>query len=234
MSRHFSPALFTYLSDLQANNDKVWFDDNRDRYEEVLREPATRFILDFGPRLKEISPHFRADPRKQGGSLFRIYVDRRFKPDAPPYKTHCGIQFRHDEGKDAHAPGIYLHIEPGESFLGLGSWRPGGKALKAIRASIDEDPAAWTAAAHESSFAETFDLAGDRLKTQPRGVAPDHPMVDDLARKDFIGVCHLTREEVSADDFLDTFTAKVRDGAPFLRWLCGAVEVPFRRPPPCR
>jgi len=63
---------------------------------------------------------------------------------------------------------------------------------------------------------------------------PDHPMVNDLARKDFIGVCHLTREEVSADDFLDTFTAKVRDGAPFLRWLCGAVEVPFRRPPPCR
>lgn len=227
MSAHFSPALFTFLEDLEANNDKVWFDDNRERYDEVLREPAVGFILDFGPRLKEISPHFRADPRKRGGSLFRIHVDRRFKPDAPPYKTHCGIQFRHDDGKDAHAPGIYLHIEPGGSFIGLGSWRPAGAALKAIRASIDEDPDAWKSAAHEGSFARAFDLAGDRLKTQPRGVDPDHPLVDDLARKDFIGVCDLTREDVTSEGFLDRFTSKVQDGAPFLRWLCGAVDARF-------
>ncbi len=227
MSAHFSPKLFDYLRDLKANNDKVWFDEHKQTFEDVLREPAIQFILDFGPRLKEISPHFRADPRKSGGSLFRIYVDRRFKPDAPPYKTHCGIQFRHDEGKDAHAPGIYLHIEPGGSFLGLGSWRPGSGAVKAIRASIENDPGAWEKAAHGGSFARTFALAGESLKTQPRGVDPDHPMVEDLARKDFIGVCDLTRKEITSPDFLDIFTSKVKDGAPFLRWLCGAVDVAF-------
>jgi uncharacterized protein (TIGR02453 family) len=227
MSGHFSPALFSYLRDLKANNDKVWFDDNKQRFEDVLREPAIQFILDFGPRLGKVSRHFRADPRKSGGSLFRIYVDRRFNPEAPPYKTHCGIQFRHDDGKDAHAPGIYLHLEPGGCFLGLGSWRPGGAALKAIRASIDDDPAAWTRAAYKGSFAKTFDLAGESLKTRPRGVDPDHPMVADLARKDFIGVCDLTQKEVTSADFIDTFSAKVNDGAPFLKWLCGAVDAPF-------
>lgn len=226
-STHFSPELFAWLRELKENNDKLWFDENRERFEAVLREPAIQFILDFGPRLKKISPHFRADPRKQGGSLFRIHVDRRFKPDAPPYKTHCGIQFRHDDGKDAHAPGIYLHLEPGGSFVGLGSWRPGSKALKRIRAAIDDDPEAWTRAAHRGSFAKTFELEGESLKTQPRGVDPDHPMVEDLARKDFIGGCALTQAEVISPDFLDAFTAKVRDGAPFLRWLCGALDVPF-------
>jgi len=227
MSAYFGPKLFRYLDELKENNEKVWFDDNRDRYEDHLVEPAIQFILDFGPHLKKVSPHFRADPRKSGGSLFRIYNDRRFRPDAPPYKTHVGIQFRHDDGKDAHAPGIYLHLERGGCFLGMGSWRPASKALKKIRAAIDEDPKGWTKAAHRGSFPKTFELAGESLKTQPRGTDPDHPMIEDLRRKDFIGVCDLTMKEVGSDDFLKSFSGKVKEGAPFLGWLCGAVGVPF-------
>jgi len=226
-SAYFTPELFRYLKELKANNEKVWFDDNKQRFEDVLREPAIQFILDFGPHLKKVSPHFRADPRKSGGSLFRIYNDRRFKPDAPPYKTHVGIQFRHDDGKDAHAPGIYLHIESSGCFLGMGSWRPESSAVKRIRAAIEEDPAAWKKAAHQGSFRKHFDLAGDSLKTQPRGVDPNHPMIEDLRRKDFIGVCEFTQKEVTSPDFMKTFAARVRAGAPFLRWLCGAVEVAF-------
>jgi uncharacterized protein (TIGR02453 family) len=224
---HFSPKLFAYLRELKANNEKAWFDVNRDRYESLLVEPAIQFILDAGPHLKNVSPHFRADPRKSGGSLFRIYNDRRFKPDAPPYKTHVGIQFRHDAGKDAHAPGIYLHLEPGGCFLGVGSWRPESKSLGKIRAAIDEDPKAWKKAAHQGAFPKHFDLAGDSLKTQPRGTDPDHPMIEDLRRKDFIGVCDLTQKEVTAPDFLKTFGAKVKAGGPFLKWICEAVEVAF-------
>lgn len=224
---YFTPKLFAYLKDLKANNEKAWFDANRDRYESLLVEPAIQFILDFGPELEKISPHFRADPRRNGGSLFRIYNDRRFKPDAPPYRTHVGIQFRHDDGKDAHAPGIYLHLEEGGCFLGIGSWRPASKALNSIREAIDSDPGAWKKAAHGGSFPKIYKIAGDSLKTQPRGVDPDHPMIEDLRRKDLIGVCDLTRAEVTAPDFLRTFTAKVKAGAPFLQWLCGAVGARF-------
>ncbi|HZD04000.1 MAG TPA: TIGR02453 family protein, partial [Longimicrobiales bacterium] len=137
---HFSPALFRFLQDLADHNDRDWFDANRHRYEEDVREPALRFILAFGPRLKEISPHFRADPRKQGGSLFRIHRNLRFQPDAPPYKTHTGIQFRHEAGRDAHAPGFYLHLEPGGCFVGVGTWRPDSTTLKVIREAIVADP----------------------------------------------------------------------------------------------
>ncbi len=227
MSAYFTPDLFAYIRELKENNEKVWFDDNKQRFIDLIQEPAIQFILDVGPHLKKVSPHFRADPRKSGGSLFRIYNDRRFNPDRPPYKTHVGIQFRHDAGKNVHAPGIYLHLEPGGCFLGMGSWRPESKALKKIRAAIDEETKAWTKAAHRGSFPKHFDLAGDSLKTQPRGVDPEHPMIEDLRRKDFIGVCDLTQKEVTSPDFLKTFAAGTIAGAPFLGWLCGAVGVEF-------
>src|SRR5918999_5746112 len=114
----FSPALFAFLRELRRNNDREWFNANKRRYQEDVQEPALAFIADFAPRLERISPHFVADPRPVGGSLFRIYRDTRFGKDKTPYKTHAGIQFRHEDGKDAHCPGFYVHIDAEESFLG--------------------------------------------------------------------------------------------------------------------
>ena len=77
----FGPELFSFLEDLRANNNREWFAANKHRYEEQLLEPALDFIEAFAPRLEKISPHFRADPRPSGGSLFRIYRDTRFSKD---------------------------------------------------------------------------------------------------------------------------------------------------------
>ncbi|HEX9885916.1 MAG TPA: DUF2461 domain-containing protein [Longimicrobiales bacterium] len=223
---HFSPALFRFLEELAAHNDREWFHANRDRYESDLREPALRFIMDFGPRLDAISPHFRADPRKQGGSLFRIHRDVRFSKDKSPYKTHTGIQFRHTAGKDAHAPGFYLHLEPAQVFLGIGIWHPDGPTLRAIREAIVDDARGWTKA-KGPPFGGAFELAGDTLSRAPSGFDKEHPLVDDLRRKDFIGVASLSEKDVTTPGFLDDFTARCRSGAGFIRWLCGAVGVAF-------
>lgn len=236
---YFTAELFDFVRELKQNNEKEWFDANKQRFVDHIQEPAIQFILDFGPELKKISPHFMADPRKSGGSLFRIYRNRRFQPDAPPYKTHVGIQFRHDAGKDAHAPGFYLHLEPENSgpsdlgtgeagcFLGLGMWRPDREPLKAIRQAIVDDPKAWTAAAHAPPFSKQFELAGDSLKTSPRDFDGDHPLIEDIRRKDFIGTCPLPMAEVTSDDFLKRFAERCAAGGPFLKWMCGAVGVAY-------
>jgi uncharacterized protein (TIGR02453 family) len=137
------PGLFSYLTDLRANNNREWFAANKHRYEEQLLDPALDFINAFGPRLEKISPHFRADARASGGSLLRIYRDTRFAKDKSPYKTNVGIHFRHERAKDAHAPGYYLHIGPGEVFAGGGIWHPGTDAATAIREAIVTDPERW-------------------------------------------------------------------------------------------
>ena len=120
----FTRASIKFLDDLAANNNRIWFEENRSQYEALVRAPALAFISEMSPVLKTFAPHFRADPRKTGGSLMRVFRDTRFSRDKTPYKTNIGIQFRHAVGKDVHAPGFYVHIASDECFLAVGCWHP--------------------------------------------------------------------------------------------------------------
>lgn len=224
---YFTPRTFGFLSELAANNNRQWFLANKSRYESDVKEPALRFISDFSTPLEKISPRFRADPRPNGGSLFRIYRDVRFSKDKTPYKTAAGIQFRHEAGRDAHAPGFYLHVQPGRCFVGCGSWRPGAQALRRIRAVMDEDPRAWKRATGGESFRRIFELSGDSLVRAPLGYSVKHPLIEDLRRKDFVAVAQLGQADLMADDFLSHFASLCSTAAPFQRWLCRATGVSY-------
>ena len=224
---HLRPELLRFLKQLSANNNRAWFQENKDRYERDVREPLLRFIEAFEPRLEKISPHFVADARKTGGSLFRIHRDTRFSRDKSPYKTHAGVQFRHERAKDVHAPGFYLHIEPKEAFIGVGIWHPDSDTLKLLRDAIVENPAKWKRAKSAKAFAEQFELAGDSLKRAPKGYDPDHPLIEDLKRKDFIAVTKLKEKELTANNFLDRFTKTCTAAKPFMRYLAEAVGLDF-------
>jgi uncharacterized protein (TIGR02453 family) len=220
----FGPELFAFLAELREHNDRDWFAANKERYEAHVLEPALAFIEDFGYRLQDISPHFRADPRRSGGSLFRIYRDTRFAKDKSPYKTNTGMYFRHARGKDVHAPGYYLHLAPGEVFGGGGIWHPDTKALTAIRQAIVDDPERWSRA---KRLGDGLELGGDALKRVPSGFDKDHPHAEDLKRKDFFASIRLGEDEATAPGFLDRYTRVCESAAPLMRFLCGALDVAY-------
>ncbi len=124
----------------------------------------------------------------------RVYRDTRFANDKTPFKTNVGIQFRHELGKDVHAPGFYLHIEPGNCFLGAGIWRPESKVLAAIREFIADNPNGWREAVGARAFKKDWELVGTTLVRPPRGFEPDHPLIVDLKRKDFHCVYEFRRQ----------------------------------------
>jgi uncharacterized protein (TIGR02453 family) len=223
----FSPRLFAFLRELAANNDREWFAANKGRYEADVKEPALEFISAFAPRLDRISAHFVADARPTGGSLYRIYRDTRFSKDKSPYKTHTGIHFRHALGRDAHAPGFYLHLEPGQVFAGAGIWRPDTTTARRIREAIAADPARWKRVTRGKRFTATWELGGDALKRPPQGFAADHPLVEDLKRKDFIAMAKLKQSDVTAAGFVDDFARACAAAGPLVAFLCDAVDAPF-------
>lgn len=226
-TRYFTPRLFSFLDDLAANNDRDWFKAHQDEYEEHVREPALEFINDFAAPLKKISEHFVADSRTVGGSLFRIQRDTRFAKDKTPYKLNTGMQFRHAVGKDAHAPGFYVHLQPRECFMGVGLWQPETKTAYRVRAAIDEDQAGWKKATRGKRFTDVFSLGGDSLVRPPKGYDEDHPLIEDLKRKDFIASTRLTQKQITSAGFLEDFTDNCRRAAPFMRFLCEAAGLPF-------
>ena len=223
----FRPTLFQFLEELADNNQRPWFQENKGRYEREVLEPAMAFIRAFRPRLKRISPFFVASDRRVGGSLMRVYRDTRFVRDGEPYKTNVGIQFRHEQGRDVHAPGFYVHIAPGECFLAVGLWRPEPGALAQIRQAIVERPDRWRRAGGQRKFRERFVLDGASLKRPPRGFPADHPWIEDLKRTDFIGLEELEERNVLDRKYLDHVATAFAASRPFMRFLCDALKVPF-------
>jgi uncharacterized protein (TIGR02453 family) len=218
---HFNRSLFTFLSELKNNNTREWFQENKDRYKAEVQEPLLEFIAAFSGPLSKISSHFVADPRPVGGSMFRIYRDVRFSRDKSPYKTHAAAQFRHREGRDVHAPGFYLHLEPDNVYLGAGIWHPAGPTLKAIRTAIVDDPKRW------QEVTAGLTLGGDSLKRGPRDFDPDHPMIEDLKRKDFVTFCSSSQAAACRSGFLETVAASCRKSAPMVEFLTTAVGLDF-------
>lgn len=223
----FHPRCLQFLDELSIHNNREWFQKNKSRYESDVLAPALEFIVEMQKPLAKISPHFTAVPKRVGGSLMRIYRDTRFSKDKTPYKTNVGIQFRHELGKNVHAPGYYVHLSPEECFLGCGMWHPDSDALRKIRKTIDKDPAGWKRAAKGRAMTNHFELIGESLKRPPKGFKADHPLIDDLKRKHFIAKCDLEFEELFDPGVVKAITAKMKKTTPLLRFLCGAIRAKF-------
>jgi uncharacterized protein (TIGR02453 family) len=203
--RHFSPDLFRFLRQLKRHNDRAWFASNRERYERDVRGPLLRFIAEAAQPLARISPAVNADARPASGSMFRIWRDTRFSKDKTPFKTHAAAHFRHRAGRDVHAPGFYLHLEPANVFFGAGIWHPDAEPLGAIRRGIVENAELWKRITRSRAFRRACYWDGDSAKRVPAGIDPHHPLIEDLLRKDFTVLAEVTEKDALRSDFLDRF-----------------------------
>ncbi len=224
---YFTRNTFSFLEELTANNDRDWFQANKARYERDWLAPSLAFIGAMQRPLKKVAPFLVAKPSKVGGSLMRIYRDSRFSKDKTPYKTNIGIQFRHDAGKDIHAPGFYVHLAADECFIGAGVWHPDAPTLAQIRAAIDENQKQWSKVKSDAALNERFEWWGESLKTPPRGYAADHPWIDDLKRKDHLVLRKVTRDELLGGQVIEFVSDQIKAAKPLMRFLCMAIKLPY-------
>lgn len=225
----FSRDFFKFFRELARNNERDWFEANKARYREVVVAAMSDFIAELAPKLRKVSPHFVADPRPNGGSMFRIYRDVRFAKDKSPYKTHASAHFRHARAKDVHAPGFYLHLEPRQVMFGGGMWMPEPSSLLQIRTAIAENPKAWAKAKEAKSIVATFGGLSEHeaLSRPPKGFAADHPMIEDIKRKSFFVMAESNEEDAASPAFVTQVAKAYADAAPVMRFLCEAVEAEF-------
>ncbi len=224
----FGRDFFEFFEELAGNNERPWFEANKDRYREVVVAACISFIEEMAPRLAGISKHYVADPKPNGGSMFRIYRDVRFSRDKRPYKEHAAVQFRHSAGKDAHAPGFYLHLEPGKVIYGGGIWKPPAPELAKIRTAIGKDPAAWTRVINNKALnAKTGGIMGDALKRPPKGFSADEKHIEDIKRQTFFAMCYDTERAARAKSFVSDVEDGFRAVTPLMKFVCKAVGAPF-------
>lgn len=223
----FELETLAFLDELLVNNNREWFKENKTRYEEQVLDVALRFIQSMQDPLAVIAPHFVAQATRIGGSLMRVYRDTRFSKNKTPYKTNIGIQFRHEQAKNVHSPGYYVHIDPNQIFVGVGMWRPESDALRGIRERISTHSPEWKRVISDRKFRRHFDLSGESLKRPPRGFDKDHEFIDDIKRKSFLGINELQRSDALSPQFQKTVETSFKAAEPFMCFLCKSVGVPF-------
>lgn len=190
-------ATLDFLNDLKQNNNRDWFTDHKDRYEQS-RANVIDFIAAVIKELSKVDPHVEAgtDPKK---CVMRIYRDIRFSKDKTPYKNNFGI---HNLTNYKGHIGYYIHIEPGQSFIGGGYWMPDGDHLKAIRQEIDYNAADLKAIIDGPEFKQLFGEFRDQeqLKTAPSGYETTNENIGLLKLKNFGAIHGLTDAEMLQKD----------------------------------
>lgn len=223
----FPKDFLAFFRDVARHNDREWFAANKERFRASVQVPMLSFIAAMDLPLGRFADCFVADARPQGGSMFRIYNDMRFH-DAKPYKEHAACQFRHEAGKDAHAPGFYVQFEPKEVFFGGGIWRPPGPQLRAIREAIAADPERWVEITRSPSFKRRFGpIEGESLKRPPQGFDPEDPLIDDIKKISFFVGQIVEPEEIQSKGFAKEVSRSFESLAPFMQFLTEALGLPF-------
>ncbi len=228
MTQYFTDASYKFLRGLARHNDKAWFAEHKQQYEDHVRQPFLRLITDLQPDLTEVSEHFRADPRTVGGSLFRIYRDSRFSNDKTPYKTWQGARLFHERRKEVPAPSYYIHLAPGENFIGAGIWHPEPDTQRKLRQFIFDNPGSWKAAAHAPAVRKRYDFeTSEKLVRPPRGFPADFEFIDDLKHRNWVLWRAIDDETMTGPRLRQTLAKDLAALGPFVDYLCAALDLEF-------
>lgn len=181
-----------FLSALNHNNSKVWFDENRKTYE-LCRKEFIDFVGDIIAQMSPFDPTFEALEAKK--CIFRINRDIRFSKDKSPYKNNFGAWFT---ALGAEKGGYYLHLQPGnQTFVGGGIYMPPNDVLKKIRQEIDYGSSEFHAILNEPHFKKLFPvLKGDKLSRPPKGYDDAHPDIEMLKHKSFVVSVNISDQEI--------------------------------------
>ena len=228
MTIYFTDASFKFLRGLARHNSREWFAAHKPDYETHVRAPFQHLLTDLQPILAGVSEHYRAEPKPVGGSLFRIQRDTRFANDKTPYKPWQGARLFHARGRQVEAPSFYLHLQPGNCFVGAGLWHPESATQRVVRQFIFDNPGSWKAAAHAPAFRRRFDLGDDeKLVRPPRGFPADFEFIEDLKLKNFVALRAIDDDVMLGARLRQVLAADLAALAPFVDYLCAALDLEF-------
>ena len=200
---------FDFLSRLQANNNREWFEANKKQYEQAKSEAAQIFEriyaeliqLDAFEKLK----------------MYSIYRDVRFSHDKTPYKNHFSAIFMR---RQPHNRGsFYVHLEPNNSFIGAGFWGPEKEDLLRIRQAIEIEDDLKNILKQKELTTSFGAMMGEAVKSAPKGFDKEHPRIHLIRHKQFIFKKSFADNWALQPDFAQQVAADYRILQPFFQYM---------------
>lgn len=217
----FPRETVTFLQKLAKNNNKAWFSEHKNDFEDNVLAPARDFVYEMGKQLREIAPNVVADPRVDK-SIFRIYRDTRFSKDKSPYKTHLGIFFWEGDLPKMESSGFYFHLEPPRMMLAVGIYCFSKRLLSHYRESVVHEKTGpdLVRAIKQVSKRKRYSIGGKHYKKTPRGFDPNNENAE-LLLHNGLGAAIETEipDELHSRHIITDCFNKFKDMAPLHYWL---------------
>ncbi len=214
----FDAKALRLLSALEKHNDRAWFAPRKERFRSELLEPLAWLVEDVSAALARAKIPIGGDRKR---SIFRIYRDVRFSNDKSPYKTHVSAYLSYDGGRLTPG-GIYIHVQPGRSFLSIAFYRIEKPMLQRWRASMAADPARFTRVLRALEKKQLAvippDEDEDSLARMPRGfeACATSPLAPYFRLRNFCTHLALEDREVASPDLPARIVRLARDAKPLL------------------
>lgn len=220
MSATVNKETLKFLSALEINNNREWFNENKplylgakENFENVVNEIIAG-VAEFDSSVERLEAK---------NTIFRIYKDTRFSKDKTPYKTNIGASLVEKGPKTLNHAGYYIHLEPKKSFLAGGVYMTEPKNLKAIREAISSDSDKFLKILNKKSFKDLLELQGTKLVKVPQGFDKEDPMGDYLKFKQFTVFHPLSDADVLDKDFVKNTVKVLKEIYPFNLFLNQAI-----------
>ena len=219
----FSKASIKFLLDLEANNNKEWFEEHKAIYSKDLVPMAQALVTDLGTRLQELSSDIVYDARANGaGSLMRIYRDVRFSKDKRPYKTNIGLLFWEGPRKKSENPTFGFQFGTFGAGLYAGQWIFPKDTLPLYREAVVDGflGGELEAAINKVESAGDYKVEGEKYKRVPSGYNVEHPRAELLKLKGMhVSSPQLEPESLLSPKLVDILFEHCRNMAPVQQWL---------------
>ncbi len=186
-----------FLTKLTQNNNRDWYHAHKNEYQKA-RKSFEKLVDSIIGGISQFDSQVNGLTAK--ACMFRIYRDVRFSKDKRPYKTNFGA-FMAEGGRKSTKAGYYVHVDPEGCFLGGGLYHPDASQLKKVRQQIDYNAEDLRKIISDPEFKKVYgNMQGTQLKTAPRDFSKDHPDIDLLRYKDFLGTHAFGNEVVEYED----------------------------------
>jgi len=216
------PHILQFLRELEQNNNRPWFQENKARYE-TLREGYADIVAELINRISLFDPSVAGLEAKD--CLFRIYRDVRFSPNKLPYKNHFGAYISKQGGRKSLYGGYYFHLEPGNCLFSGGLWMPEPKLLKKLRQDIYDHIEEFAAIIEAPAFKTLYpELEGDSLKRIPADFPADFKYEWILRHKDFCVSAIKPERFFTQNDWIEQAADCFEKLLPFNRFLNYTVD----------
>lgn len=212
---------YAFLSDLESNNNKEWFDLNRKRYENNVKKPFENFVSNCIQSIQKIDDKIQISASQ---SIFRINKDIRFSKDKTPYKTNRSALISPYGTKDKVFPGLYFEVTAQKFSIYSGAYMLDTKQIQRVREDIVDFAPDFNAIINERQFKKYFgEIKGDknvRVSNEFKDLVADQPL---LLNKNFYVLAQYKNEDLKTENLVELITHHFKVAQPLNNFLARAI-----------